>query len=240
VVLGKDAKVEVVLRGASGDIERRTLGGPLKFVNRERLVLLDPRHPEFESLTRQGMRLPDGTPVQFAASDPSDWNEAADIGALESVDGVVASDERAGELTLTVWQALGGAFVTQPRRDLIDRLAEPAARFPAIDAIVGRFTVNEEWIPGKRDSTLLFIVIYGFGFFVAVYVTWSRKGGAWLMLASALGVSTLFVAAYGAFFPKGNLAIRAWQGIVDARGSCVNISALWGSGDGRRRIRPHP
>jgi len=232
VVLAKDAKVEVALRGPSGVIKTRMLTGPLKLLDdRERLVLVDPRHPEYESLVRQELALPGGARVRCVASDPADWNEAADLGALEAVDGVVASEDRS-ELTMTVWRALGGALVTQPRRDLLDRLAEPAARFPSVDPVVGRFAVNENWIPRKRDSTLLFIVIYGFGFFVAVYVTGSRKGAAWLVPVSALGVSALFLAAFAAFYPKGNLAIRTWQGIVDAPEApvAISISALWGGG----------
>jgi hypothetical protein len=234
VVLGRDAKVEVHLRGPDGDLgPPRALQTMLTFLGRERLVLVDPRHPEFESLRQEEIRLPkENTLVRFASSDPSDWNEAAEMGAFEVVDAVVASDARAPELTMYVWRALSGGIVTQPRRDLLERLEDPASRFPAIDPIVGRFSVNESWIPRKRDATLLFVVIYGFGFFVAVYVTWSRKSGGWLLLGSALGMSGLFIAAYSAFYPKGNLAIRSWQGIVDAPETpvAISISALWGSG----------
>ncbi len=233
VLLAKDAKIEVTLRGAATEV-RKTFLGSLTFLDRDRLVLVDPRHPECESLKTQALTLPGpaGAPIRFAESDPADWNEAADMGALEAVDGVVASDEKAVELTMPVWRALGGALMTQPRRELFDKLAEPCARFPAIDAAVGRFTVSEEWIPRKRDATLLFVVIYGFGFFVAVYVTWSRKGGPWLLLAAAVGMAVVFLGAYSAFFPKGNIAVRTWQGIVAAPESPVAISicALWGSG----------
>lgn len=234
VLLAKDAKIEVTLRGAAAEVDRKTFPGTLTFLDRDRLVLVDPRHPEFESLKLQALTLPGpaGAQIRFAESDPSDWNEAADMGAFEAVDGVVASDEKAVELTMHVWRTLGGAIMTQPRRELFEKLAEPCARFPAVDAAVSRFTVSEEWIPRKRDATLLFVVIYGFGFFVAVYVTWSRKGGPRLLLAAAVGMAVLFAGAYSAFFPKGNVAVRAWQGIVAAPESPVAISicALWGSG----------
>jgi hypothetical protein len=232
VVLAPDAKVEVVLRGPSGTIGSRNLQVPLKFLKRERLVLVDPRHPEAEAYRGQDLEMPDKTPVRFAISDPSDWNEAADMGALECVDAVVASDDRAVELTMMVWRALGGALVTQPRRDLFDRLREPAARFPAIDETIARFTLDETWIPRKRDSALLFVVIYGFAFFVAVYVTWSRKGGPAMLMGAAIGAAILFVGAYSAFFPKEGVAVRAWQGIVDAPEAPVAISvcAIWGTG----------
>lgn len=233
VVLAPDARVEVILRGPGGDLGRQPLGAPLHFLNRQRLVLIDPRHPEFESWTQQDVALPSGAPVQFAASDPADWNEAAEAGALEIVDGVVASDEMAVDLTMVAWRALGGALVTQPRRDLLDRLAEPATRFPVIDATVSRMTASDPWIRKKRDSTLLFIVIYGFGFFVMVYVTWSRRGGAGLLAFSALGAAVMFVAAYAAFYPKGTLAFRSWQGIVDAPEAPVAISVTELVGAGR-------
>jgi hypothetical protein len=232
VLLARDAKVEVVLRGPSGDIDRKPLATPLQFLGRERLVLIDPKHPEFESWQNQPLALPNGTRVQFAASDPAGWNEAAEMGALEVVDAVVPSPEKSVDLTMTVWRALGGALVTEPRRDLVERLAEPGTRFPVVDALVGRMTVNETWIAGKRDATLLFIVIYGFAFFVAVFVTWSRRSGAWLLVLSALGMAGLFVAAFGALYPKGSVALRSWQGIVDAPEApvAISVSALWGSG----------
>jgi hypothetical protein len=233
VLLAADAKVEIVLRGPGGDLDRKSLGTPLQFLQQQRLVLIDPRHPEFESWAKQEVTLPTGTPVRFAASDPADWNEAAEAGALEIVDGVVASDERAVDLTMVAWRALGGALVTQPRRDLLDRLAEPATRFPVIDATVSRMTASDPWILKKRDSTLLFIVIYGFGFFVMVYVTWSRRGGAWLLAISALGAAAMFVAAYAAFYPKGSLAFLSWQGIVDAPEAPVAISVTELRGAGR-------
>lgn len=232
VLLARDAKVDVVLRGRGGDIGRKSLGTPLQFLNRERLVLIDPRHLEFDAWHDKEVSLPNGTPVRIVASDPADWNEAAEMGALEAVDAVVASNEKSVDLALAAWQALGGALVTEPRRDLLKRLEEPAARFPLIDPAVGRFAVTESWIPRKRDSTLLFIVIYGFGFFVAVYGTGSRRGGAWALALSAIGMSGLFVGAYAAFYPKGHLAFRSWQAVVDAPEGpvAISVSALRGEG----------
>jgi hypothetical protein len=231
VVLSENAKVEVALQAGGREVAQR-LAGRVTFLNRERLVLIDPRHPDFDSLLAQDVRLPgDQTPVRFASSDPADWNEAADMGAMEIVDAVIATEDRQSELTMTAWRALSGGILTQPRRDLFDRLEEPAARFPSIDPMVGRLTVDESWIPKKRDATLVFIVIYGFAFFVAVFVTWSRKGGAWLVLASALGISGIFLAAYSALYPKGHLAIRTWQGVVDGpEPVSISLSALWGTG----------
>ncbi|HEU4335232.1 MAG TPA: hypothetical protein VFT32_12115 [Candidatus Eisenbacteria bacterium] len=235
VVLAADAKIEFVLRGPAGDLQRKPFTTPQRFLARERLVLIDPRHPEADSLLGQDLALPsaDATPVRFAVSDPAWWNEAADMGALEAADAVIASEAKASELVMIVWRALGGSIVTQPRRDLVARLGEPAARFPVVDPAVGRFSNSESWIPRKRDATLLFIVVYGFGLFVAVYLTWSRRGGAWLLAASALGMAGLFIAAYGAFYPKGHLAFRTWQAIVDAPHEtpvAVTISQLWGEG----------
>ena len=232
VLLAKDAKVEVVLRGPGGELQSKRLAKPLEFLTRERLVLIDPRHPEFESWTKPDLSLPTGVPVVFAASDPGDWNEAAEWGALEIVDAVVPSDERAVDLTMFAWRALGGALVTQPRRNLIDRLKEPGTRFPVIDASVARMSASEPWIQKKRDSTLLFVVIYGFGFFVMVYVTWSRRGGAWLLAFSALAAAGMFVTAYVAFYPKGSLAFLSWQGIVDAPEApvAITVTALRGTG----------
>ena len=235
VALARDAKIEFVLRGPSGDLQRKPFTTPLKFLGRDRLVLIDPGHPEGESLLGQPLALPsaDATPVRFAVSDPAWWNEAADMGALEAVDSVIASEAKASDLVMIVWRALGGAIVTQPRRDLVARLAEPAARFPSVDPTVARYSSSESWIPRKRDATLLFIVVYGFGLFVAVYLTWSRRGGAWLLAASALGMAGLFILAYGAFYPKGHLAFRTWQAIVDAPHEtpvAITISELWGEG----------
>jgi hypothetical protein len=232
VAVGSGAKVEVILRGPSGEVDRRPLIGPLEFLGDARLVLVDPAHPEAESLQRQKLTVQEkGPPVLFVPSDPVDWNEAADMGALEIVDAVVASDRWRPDLTMTVWRALGGALVTQPRRDLLARLAEPTARFPAVDPQIAPYVVTERWIPGKRESAMLFIVVYAFAFFVAVYVTWARKGSPWLLTAAAIAAAIVFVAAYGAFFPKGNLAIKAWQGLVEAPESPVAISvcAIWGS-----------
>ena len=232
VVLGASAKVDVILGGPAGEIDRRALAEPLVFLDRERLVLLDARHPEAGSLRGQKIALADGSPVVFAGSDPADWNDAADMGALEAVDAVVPSAEKAVDLTMTVWRALGGVLTTQPTSDLVERLREPAARFPAVDPAVARFTVSDSWISRRRDSALFFIVVYGFAFFVVVYVTVTRKGGPWMLMGSAGGIAIVFVAAFMAFFPKGAVAVRAWQGIVDAPEApvAITICALWGTG----------
>ncbi|HTF56933.1 MAG TPA: hypothetical protein VK661_06845, partial [Planctomycetota bacterium] len=133
--------------------------------------------------------------------------------------------------TMTVWRALGGALVTQPRRDLLERIAEPGTRFPAIDPTIAPYVVTERWIPAKREAAMLFIVVYAFAFFVAVYVTWARKGSPWLLTVAAIAAAIVFVAAYGVLLPKGNVAIKAWQGLVEAPESPVAISvcAIWGS-----------
>jgi hypothetical protein len=177
------------------------------------------------------LKTPDGRSLRFAVSDPTDWNEAADMGAFEIVDAVVVSDSRAAELDLTVWRALGGGVVREPRREL-DQNRDPSARFPTIDPLAARFTSDAAWIPQKRDTTQLFVVIYGFAFFVVVFATWTRKGGPWLLMSSAVVVAALFVAAFSAFYPKGNLAVKYWQGVVDAPEEkvAISISALWGSG----------
>jgi hypothetical protein len=234
VVVGQKATVEVVLHGPSGPIQQRVLQG-LKMLDRPRLVLVDPRHPDFDELMRQPLTLPKGPPIVLVASDPADWNEAADVGAMEVADAVVVSEAKRNDLSMTVWQALGGSIVTRPRADLLKRLEDPyapAARFPSIDPIVARFTVNESWIPLKRESTLLFTVIYFFAFFVAVFLTWSRKSGIKLLMLSALAASGLFVAAYSMFYPRGNLAVRSWQGVVDAPEAplTISVSVLWGGG----------
>jgi hypothetical protein len=121
--------------------------------------------------------------------------------------------------------------VREPRREL-DQNRDPSARFPAIDPAAARFTSDGTWIPHKRDTTQLFVVIYAFSFFVVVFATWTRKGGPWLLMSSAVVVAALFVAAFSAFYPKGNLAVKYWQGIVDAPEEkvSISISALWGSG----------
>lgn len=233
--LATNARVTVILKGQRGEVGRQELREPLRFLDKERLVLVDPRHPESESLLAQAQVLPDGTPVRVAASDPADWNEAAERGAFEIVDGVVVSDEREKDLVMTVWRALGGALVVHPRKDLFDRIRESAARFPSIDATIRNYSLAERWIPMKRDAALLFIVIYGFGCFVAVYVTGSRKGAPWLLAAAAAGMAALFVVVFALIFPKGNVALRTWQGIVDAPESpgtpvAISVCALWGTG----------
>lgn len=236
VALATDAKIEVLVRRDGKELARRDFKRPLKFLDRQRLVLVDPGHPESEAFLRESLTLKDGTRIVFASSDPQDWNEAGRMGALESADGVIVSPERASDLRLEVWRALGGAVTSEPRRDLLDLLQEPVARFPVIDGKVGRFTVGDAWIPKKREATTLFLVIYAFAFFVAVFLTWSRKGGAVLLLVAALGVTGLFAAAYSAVFPKGNLAVRSWQAMVDAPETkvTVSVSALWGSGKAGR------
>jgi len=232
IAVGTSAKIEAILRGPSGEVDRRPLTGPLEFLGDARLVLVDPAHPEAEALHREKLTVLEGrVPVRVVPSDPADWNEAADMGALEIVDAVVASDRWAPDLTMTVWRALGGALVTQPRRDLLERIAEPGTRFPAIDPTIAPYVVTERWIPAKREAAMLFIVVYAFAFFVAVYVTWARKGSPWLLTVAAIAAAIVFVAAYGVLLPKGNVAIKAWQGLVEAPESPVAISvcAIWGS-----------
>lgn len=234
IAVGPGAKIEVVLRGPSGEVDRRPLAGPLEFLGETRLVLVDPAHTEAAALQREKMTVGKGTiPVRFVPSDPVDWNEAADMGALEIVDAVVASDRWTPDLTMNIWRGLGGALVTQPRRELPDRLGGKSGRFPAVDPASSPFRVNERWIPAKRESAMLFIVVYAFAFFVAVYVTWARKGSPWLLTVAAVAAAILFVAAYGALVPKGNVAIRVWQVQLVGPESPVAISVCvpWGPGE---------
>lgn len=238
VVLGSGAKVEVRLRGSGGEVDRKILPGQIELLDRERLVLVDKDHPEAEALRSQDLELPDNTPVRFVLSDPADWNEAADLGALESVDAVVVRDQVAIDLSMTLWRTLGGAIVTNPRRDLGNQLREPGGRFESVDARVAGLVRKDPWIHSKRDAAILFFVVYAFGVFVVTFTTWRRGGGGGTLVAGLIGLSILFAGAYAAFFPKGDLAITAWQAVVDAPegGAAVTLAELRSGRQGPRDV----
>jgi len=228
VVLGNGAKVEVRLRGPGVQNVRKILPGQIEMLDRERLVLLDKDHPEAEAFRSQALELPDETPVRFVVSDPADWNEAAEMGALESVDAVVVRDQVALDLSMTLWKTLGGAIVTNPRRDLGNQLREPGGRFEAVDARVAGLVRKDPWVQSKREAAVLFFVVYAFAIFVVTFATWRRGAGGWTLITSVVGISVLFVGAYAAFFPKGDLTIAAWQAVVDAPegGAAVTLAEV--------------
>jgi hypothetical protein len=235
VVLNSTAKVEVRLRRAGAELERRLLPAQIEMLGGGRLVLLDKDHPEADTLRSQEYELPDETPVRFVVSDPADWSEAAELGALESVDAVVVREEVALDLSMTLWRTLGGAIVTQPRRDLGNHLAKPGVFFGAVDNRIAGLVWKDPWIRTKRDAAILFFVVYAFGIFVVAFATWRRNGSPATLVGGVAGVSLAFAAAYGAFFPKGDLSIVAWQAIVDAPegGAAVTVAEV-------RAGRPEP
>ena len=115
VVVSENAKVDVVLQAAGREVTQRLMG-KLRFLTRDRLVLVDPRHPEFDSLRAQEIPLPkEPAFVRFASSDPADCNEAAEMGALEIADAVITTEERQTELTMGAWRALSGGTTTGSR-----------------------------------------------------------------------------------------------------------------------------
>lgn len=166
-----------------------------------------------------------GPRARFVKATRSDLRRMLAGGMLEGIDLLLTAEPLGPDA------GAAPAWVLAPTRAEADRAlaaAAPAPRLGAVDASAWRLAPSGGWVPAKRAAASLFAAAYALGGF-GLLAGASRRGRRAFWGGAAAAV-VLGLAAYGAFFTRGQVWVSEFSVETAGPGGVATERRIWFAG----------